>query len=114
MTISSRAEAPREPWITHSFRDSSGVFVAASDYVKALPDSIGRWLPGPLFALGTDGFGRSDGRNQLRRFFEVDAKHIAYAALYQLFRQGKVDAKVLKKAMKELEIDPEKPEAVNV
>jgi pyruvate dehydrogenase E1 component len=109
---------PSEPlqasWISQCFKDSSGVFVAASDYVKALPDSIGRWLPGPLFALGTDGFGRSEGRNQLRRFFEVDARYVAYATLYQLVRNGKLDSKILAKAMKELEIDPNKPEPVTV
>ena len=79
-----------------------------------MTDSIARWLPGPLFALGTDGFGRSDGRNQLRRFFEVDHRYIAYATLYQLFRSGKLDGKLLQKAMKDLEIDPDKPEPVNI
>ena len=108
------SDAPHVPWITLRFEKSSGVFVAASDYVKALPDSIARWLPGPLFALGTDGFGRSDGRNQLRRFFEVDHRYIAYATLYQLFRSGKLDGKLLQKAMKDLEIDPDKPEPVNI
>ncbi len=108
------SETPRVPWVQQCFANSPGVFVAASDYVKALPDSIGRWLPGPLFALGTDGFGRSDGRNQLRRFFEVDARYIAWATLYQLFRAGSLDSRILQKAMKELEIDPSKPEPVTV
>jgi pyruvate dehydrogenase E1 component len=107
-------ESARLPWVAQCFSGSSGVFVAASDYIKALPGSIGRWMPGPLFALGTDGFGRSDGRNPLRRFFEVDARYIAFASLYQLFRTGQLDPKTLQKAMKELEIDPNKAEPVTV
>jgi pyruvate dehydrogenase E1 component len=61
-----------------------GVFVAASDYMKVLPASISKWFPGPIHCLGTDGFGRSDSREELRDFFEVDAAHIAYAALASL------------------------------
>jgi pyruvate dehydrogenase E1 component len=85
-----------------------GVFVAATDYVKTLPESISKWLPGPLISLGTDGFGRSDGRRHLRRFFEVDAHYITLAALYGLAGQGRIDKAVVKKAIKELAIDPEK------
>ena len=71
------AEAPRVPYVTQCLKDAPGVFVAASDYVKVLPDSIDRWLPRPLTALGTDGFGRSENRAGLREFFEVDARFVA-------------------------------------
>lgn len=87
---------------------NEGVIVATSDYVKTLPDSIAKWLPKKLHALGTDGFGRSEGRNELRDFFEVDAKHIAYATLYALNKDGKFSAANLKKAMKELNIRADK------
>ncbi|RPH94813.1 pyruvate dehydrogenase (acetyl-transferring), homodimeric type [candidate division KSB1 bacterium] len=106
------SEPPREPYLSQVFADSKQPFVAASDYVKALPESVSAWLPGSLLSLGTDGFGRSDSRAALRDFFEVDDRHIAYAALYQLFRAGELSADVLLKAQKELEIDPEKPEPV--
>ena len=108
------SQPAQAPWISQCFAKSTGVFVAASDYVKALPDSIARWLPGPLHALGTDGFGRSEGRNQLRRHFEVDARYVAFATLYQLVRKGQLDSKVLTQAMQDLEIDPDKPEPVTV
>ena len=69
-------EKPRVPYVTQATKDAPGVFVSASDYLKVLPDSIDRWLPKPLQALGTDGFGRSDSRAALRNFFEVDARFI--------------------------------------
>ena len=68
------------------------MLVAASDYVKALPDSIDRWLPRPLIALGTDGFGRSENRAALREFFEVDYRYVIVATLAALARDGKIDA----------------------
>ena len=87
---------------------TEGVLVAASDYVKALPDAIDRWLPRRLTSLGTDGFGRSEGRASLRDFFEVDAKFIVLATLGDLARAGALDATVVKKAMADLGIDAEK------
>jgi pyruvate dehydrogenase E1 component len=96
------------PYVSQQLKGSTGVFVAASDYVKALPESIARWIPGRLVSLGTDGFGRSDGRRHLRDFFEVDARYITLAALYGLLQEGKLKAADLKKALKDLEIDPEK------
>ena len=69
-------ETPRVPYVTQCLKDAPGVLVAASDYVKALPDSIDRWLPRPLTALGTDGFGRSESRAGLRDFFEVDYRYV--------------------------------------
>jgi pyruvate dehydrogenase E1 component len=84
------------------------VLVAASDYVKALPDSIDRWLPRPLVTLGTDGFGRSESRAGLREFFEVDARWIIVATLTALARDGKLDPAVVQDAMKVLNVNPEK------
>ena len=77
-------EKPRVPYVTQVTKQAPGVFVSASDYLKVLPDSIDRWLPKPLQALGTDGFGRSDSRAALRNFFEVDARFIVLATLYAL------------------------------
>jgi pyruvate dehydrogenase E1 component len=76
--------------------------------MKVLPNVIDRWIPGRLTILGTDGFGRSDSRAALRDFFEVDARHIAFAALSGLVRDGKLEPSVIEKALKDLEIDPEK------
>ncbi|HVC21115.1 MAG TPA: pyruvate dehydrogenase (acetyl-transferring), homodimeric type, partial [Vicinamibacterales bacterium] len=106
------ADTPRVPYVTQCLRDAPGVLVAASDYVKALPDSIDRWMPRTLTALGTDGFGRSEGRAGLRDFFEVDARFITLATLSALLREGQIEAKVVAKAMKDLDIDPEKPNPV--
>ncbi|MDE3156340.1 MAG: pyruvate dehydrogenase (acetyl-transferring), homodimeric type [Acidobacteriota bacterium] len=102
-------EKPRVPYVTQCLQDAPGVLVAASDYVKALPDSIDRWMPRPLVSLGTDGFGRSEGRAGLRDFFEVDARFITLATLSALLRDGQIEGKVVAKAMKDLGIDPEKP-----
>ncbi len=102
-------EPPRVPFITQITKDAPGVFVAASDYVKALPESVSQWLPRPLVALGTDGFGRSESRAALRDFFEVDAKHIVLATLMGLRRDGQVTADCVQTAIKELGINPEKP-----
>jgi pyruvate dehydrogenase E1 component len=102
------SEKPRVPYVTQCIGDKPAVFVAASDYVKALPDSISQWLPGPLVSLGTDGFGRSDSRAALRDFFEVDARFITLATLAALAREQKIKANVVERAMHDLEIDPEK------
>ena len=102
-------EPPRACHIQRMLGQADGVIVAASDYVKALPDGIDRWLPRRLTALGTDGFGRSEGRTALRNFFEVDAKHIVAATLSDLARDGTIDVKVVQQAIKELGINPEKP-----
>jgi pyruvate dehydrogenase E1 component len=101
-------DKPRVPFVTERLKDSQGVLVAASDYMKVLPESIAHWMPRPLVALGTDGFGRSEGRTALRDFFEVDAKHIVLATLHALARGKKIEAKVVNQAIKELGINPEK------
>jgi pyruvate dehydrogenase E1 component len=102
-------EKPRIPWVTQCLGETEGVIVAASDYVKALPDGIDRWTRRPLTSLGTDGFGRSEGRASLRDFFEVDAKFIVHATLTALAHDGAIDPAVPAKAMKDLGINPEKP-----
>ncbi len=99
---------PRVPYVTQALGEAPGVFVAASDYLKVLPDSIDRWLPRRIHALGTDGFGRSGSRAALRNFFEVDARFIALATLHALAREGQLDAASVVRAIKELDIDPEK------
>ena len=101
-------EEPRLSHVTRCLGDSEGVIVAASDYVKALPDAIGRWMPRPVTSLGTDGFGRSEGRDALRDFFEVDARHITVATLSALAREGQVPASVVESALAEFGIDPAK------
>jgi pyruvate dehydrogenase E1 component len=99
---------PQIPYVSRCFGEQPGVFIAASDYVKTLPDSIARWLPGPLHSLGTDGFGRSENRAALRNFFEVDARYVVVATLHSLARQNLIKPAVVAKAIKELEIDPDK------
>jgi pyruvate dehydrogenase E1 component len=102
-------QTPRVPFVTQCLKDAPGVFVAASDYMKVLPESIAQWVPRPLVALGTDGFGRSENRASLRDFFEVDAKHIVLATLNALARDKQIGPEVLQKAIKDLGINPEKP-----
>ncbi len=102
-------ETPKVPYVAQCLKDAPGVFVAASDYMKVLPESIRQWVPRALVALGTDGFGRSENRESLRDFFEVDAKFVVLATLNALAREGQVNADVLQKAIKNLGIDPNKP-----
>jgi pyruvate dehydrogenase E1 component len=101
-------ETPRVPYVTQCVKEAPGVFVAASDYVKALPHAIDRWLPRPLETLGTDGFGRSESRESLRDFFEVDARYVVVATLGALARDGQIDISVVQKAIKDQGIDPDK------
>jgi pyruvate dehydrogenase E1 component len=101
------------PYVTQALKGTYGPFIAASDYMKVLPESIAQWIPGALISLGTDGFGRSENRTSLRDFFEVDAKHIVLATLHALSGPEKggdevVSAKTLEKAIRDLGIDPEK------
>lgn len=106
-------DTPRVPYVTACLTDAPGVFVAASDYVKALPDAIDRWLPRPLLALGTDGFGRSENRIGLRDFFEVDYRYVVVATLGALARDGQVDASVVQQAIEVLNINPDKSNPAN-
>jgi pyruvate dehydrogenase E1 component len=99
------AEKPRVPYVTQCLADAPGALVAATDYLKALPHMVSPWMPRRLASLGTDGFGRSESRDSLRNFFEVDAKFITLATLHELLREGKIEASVVKKAIKDLDID---------
>jgi pyruvate dehydrogenase E1 component len=99
---------PRVPFVTQQLKDAPGVFVAASDYMKVLPESIAQWVPRKLVSLGTDGFGRSENRVALRDFFEVDAKHIVLATLNALAAEKQIKIEVVQQAVKDLAINPEK------
>ena len=96
------------PYITQMLGDRKDAVVAVSDYSKTLPHSLARWIKQPFTALGTDGFGRSESRDALRDFFEVDARYIAVAALHSLSQCGKIEAAKIPAAVKELGIDPDK------
>jgi pyruvate dehydrogenase E1 component len=98
----------RVPYLTECLADAPGVLVAASDYLKTLPNMVSKWMPRRLASLGTDGFGRSEGRASLRDFFEVAARFIALATLHELYADGKIERSVVDKAIKELGINPEK------
>jgi pyruvate dehydrogenase E1 component len=102
-------EKPRVPYVAQTLANVPGVFVAASDYLKALPNLVSKWMPRRLAVLGTDGFGRSEGRSGLREFFEVDARYIAFATLVELFREGQIPRSVVDSAVKELSINLDKP-----
>lgn len=102
---------PRASFLQQTIRQFDGPCVAVSDYVRLVPQQIAPWIPGGLLTLGTDGFGRSDNRNALRRFFEVDAEHLVVAALYALFQRGAVDANLVTQAVRDLGVstDDEAP-----
>ena len=101
-------ETPRTPYVTSCLAGAPGVVIAASDYLKVLPDSLSRWIGRPVSSLGTDGFGRSEDRKSLRDFFEVDARFVTLATLVSLARDGQIDKKVAAQAVKDLDINPEK------
>jgi pyruvate dehydrogenase E1 component len=105
-------EKARTPYVTRILDDAPGALVAATDYIKTLPLMISKWMPRRLATLGTDGFGRSEGRQSLRDFFEVDHRFIALAALHELQQDGKIEPKVVAQAIKDLGIDPEKSNPV--
>ena len=103
-------EQPRVPFVTKTLAETAGPIVAASDFLKAVPDMIARWVPHAYSVLGTDGFGRSDTREALRRHFETDAEHIVVATLHALAQEGRVKPAVVEKAIQSFKIDPEAPE----
>ncbi len=96
--------------IERCMEGEDGVFIAASDYMKTLAESVSAFFPKPLISLGTDGFGRSDTRDALRDFFEVDYRYIAYSALYELYKQGEVSETTVLEASDRLRIDRTKPD----
>jgi pyruvate dehydrogenase E1 component len=101
-------ESPRKAYLEQVLEGEKGVFVAVSDNMKLVPDQISPWVPGHLATLGTDGFGRSDTRENLRRFFEVDAECVTIAVLYELARKGEIPHDAVAKAIRDLNVDPEK------
>jgi len=105
----------RVPWVAECLEGFSGPVVAATDYVRAYAEQIRPHLPQSDYTvLGTDGFGRSDTRKNLRRFFEVDSKNVVYATLHTLYQQGSLTVDDLLKARKKLGLDPDKPNPMNV
>jgi pyruvate dehydrogenase E1 component len=99
------ASEPRVPYVTSLLADASGPVVAVSDWIKAVPDQISRWVPGTYTSLGTDGFGFSDTRPAARRFFHVDAESITLAVLWELARSGAVDAGFPAQAIERYRLD---------
>ena len=107
-------EKPRESYVESCLKDAKGPVVASTDYMKAYADQIRQFVPGQYLVLGTDGFGRSDTRERLRKFFEVDRHYIAVAALSALVRDNVVDAGVVTEAIKKYRIDPDKADPARV
>jgi pyruvate dehydrogenase E1 component len=100
----------KQPYVQQTLADEQGVFIAASDYMKALPMSIARWIPGSYVVLGTDGYGLSESRPDLRNWFEVSAEYIAYAAMAALADSGIVKAKELAECAANWQIRQDKPD----
>src|SRR5262249_39283760 len=99
---------PQKSHLETTLEREAGVFVAVSDFMKIVPQQIAPWVPGGLTTLGTDGFGRSDTRERLRRFFEIDANMIVVATLHALAEKGTLSHERVAQAIKDLGIDPEK------
>ncbi len=108
------AETPRVPFVSTVLGADGGPIIAASDWMKALPDLVRPWIEAPFVTLGTDGFGRSDTRESLRSYFEIDAPHIAAAALAALARAGEITADAAAKGIAELGVDPDKADPLEV
>jgi pyruvate dehydrogenase E1 component len=105
-------EPPRSCYVQRCLAGTKGPYIATSDYMKLTADQIRQWVPGTFVTLGTDGFGRSESRDALRRHFEIDAAHTVFATLSTLHRNGLVDQKTIRRAIKELNIDPDKIDPV--
>ena len=106
-------DKPKKSYLESLLENEDGIFIAASDYMKSYQESITRWVPGGLTPLGTDGFGRSETREALRRFFEVDKECITLTALHELAKKGEIKPEAVAQAIKDLGIDPEKPDPVH-
>jgi pyruvate dehydrogenase E1 component len=102
------AQPAKQPYVLSALGEAQGPIIAASDYMKVVPDQLAPWLPDRLVSLGTDGFGRSDNREYLRRHFEVNAEFIVATTLSRLARDGKFDAQHAEQAFAELGIDTER------
>jgi pyruvate dehydrogenase E1 component len=108
------AQTGRVPYVRECLSGRVGPFIAATDYMRTVPDQIRQWVPGAYHVLGTDGYGRSDSRAALRGFFEVDKRYIAVAALKALADEGMLDVATVKSAITKFGIDPDKPNPVTV
>src|ERR1700735_1883461 len=108
------SEPRQQTYIQQALADREGPFIAATDYLKTVADQIRQWIPGRYAVLGTDGFGRSDSRAELRRFFEVDRHYVVVAALKALADDEKIDKHTVTDAMQAFGIDPEKPNPLSV
>jgi pyruvate dehydrogenase E1 component len=102
--------APQVPYVTQCLGDAEGPIVAVTDFVKAVPDQIARFVPASFVSLGTDGFGYSDTRVALRRHFEVDAAHLVVAVLESLARQGDLKGEQVAEAIRRYDLDPDRPD----
>ncbi len=107
-------DSPKKPYVTRVLESEPFPVVASCDYMKAVPDQISRWMPNGWHSLGTDGFGRSEARADLRNLFEVDHRYIALAALHQLAARGEFNPAKLPEAVKSLDIDPNKLDPIAV
>lgn len=107
-------EAPRQAYITQALADTTGPYIAATDYIKSHTDSLREFIPGRFTVLGTDGFGRSDTRQKLRRFFEVSREFVVIAALKSLVDEGQQEASVVVDAMQALGVNPDKIDPLSV
>jgi pyruvate dehydrogenase E1 component len=107
-------EPQRKPYIEQCFADRPGPYIAATDYMKIVPDQIQRWVPGRFMSLGTDGYGRSDARKALREHFEVDSRSIAITALNSLAEDGALDRETVRQAIEKYGIDPDRPDPVTL
>ncbi len=105
------SEPPRTPYVSEALSNAEGPVVAVTDFMKAVPDQVARWVHAPFLSLGTDGFGRSDTREALRRHFETDAAHLVVAALDGLRQAGEGKAEEVEDAIRRYGIDPEQPSA---
>jgi len=107
-------EEARSCYIEQCFAKRPGPYVAATDYMKIVSDQVQRWIPGRFISLGTDGYGRSDARKELREHFEVDKRYIAVTALKALADDGMLDQKTVVEAIKKYGIDPDRPDPVTL
>ena len=108
------SDPPRTPYVSEALANADGPVVAVTDYMKAVPDQVARWVPGLFITLGTDGFGRSDTRERLRRHFETDAAHVVVACLDGLRQAGEGKAEEVEDAIRRYGIDPDGPDPASV
>ncbi len=103
----------RKPYVESLFEGTAGPVIAVTDYQRSLPASVARWMPDSYTVLGTDGYGLSESRPDLRNHFEVSTGHIVHAALVELYRQGRIGEQELREQSAPLGIDPEKRDPVS-